>query len=598
MIDKELMETKGQSLISNLVTSGRYSPWRLTAVLLTILLLLIGLGAWRSTGTGAQVQVPMFYDAHYLFPRPWTQAQAAPGVPDPAPLAFYGPNVIRQPFVSGADRLSMVEIWLAGPEETAVSVSLRDEAGLVYGGEIILTQGETGGVYRLTFPNIPEAEGRTFWLALAAPEAAYEAPVIAHTVGGDWLGGALHLNEYGRPGNLALQTYARGLPGGWWLDTLGEQLLPDLFRLRLQQYKPVKGPVFPLLLGAMVVLTGAFLLLARPATHSLRRVSGWGAAGLLLAFLVWQLGSGRLRLPLLTPTIPLAETSEPLQIQPLADDFRLLNDLSAALWTAERRPEERFVETVIDDYPAIRVPAISTLRYDVVAPPNGRLRLGVQTETAGQLRATALFNETVLASEVVGEEPVWLDLDLSPLAGQAGRLSLMTVTEPIGEGPHALWLQPQLLAQTDWLATTLPDEARPLGYRLGEAVELAGFELQEQSENEQLVTLYWRAERPLTQHATVFVHLLNEAGEIVAQHDAQPVSNAYLLPNWIPGVLIADSHRLVLPDDLPAGRYELVAGLYDPQDLTRWPVLAPDGMPAPDNRVFLTPFVVEAGASR
>lgn len=72
-----------QFLISNL-----QSPWVLTAVLLLILAIFLLVGKWRSTSTGPQVQVPMFYDAHYLFPRPWTQAQEAPGVPAPFPVAF------------------------------------------------------------------------------------------------------------------------------------------------------------------------------------------------------------------------------------------------------------------------------------------------------------------------------------------------------------------------------------------------------------------------------------------------------------------------------------------------------------------------------
>ena len=212
-------------------------PWLFVVVLALVLLLLMVLGWWRSSGVGPQVQVPMFYDAHYLFPRAWTQEQSAPGVPEPTPLAFYGPNRISQSFVSGSDRLSMVELWLAGQENEAVSVSLADDQGGIVSGDILLTAGLEGGrgfrhfgSYRLSFEPFLEAKDRRFTLTMTAPNATIEEPVVTRTVGGDRLGGSLNLNEYNRPGNLVLTTYASGLPGIWWLEAVGEQILPSLFR--------------------------------------------------------------------------------------------------------------------------------------------------------------------------------------------------------------------------------------------------------------------------------------------------------------------------------------------------------------------------------
>ena len=146
-------------------------PWFISAGLALLLLILIGLGWWRSSGVGAQVQVPMFYDAHYLFPRPWTQEQAAPGVPEPAPLAFFGPNRISQSFVGGSDQLSMVEVWLAGQEKEPVVVSLVDDLGVGIGGEILLSKGVEGAVYRLAFEPYENAKGSLFTLTMTAPNA-------------------------------------------------------------------------------------------------------------------------------------------------------------------------------------------------------------------------------------------------------------------------------------------------------------------------------------------------------------------------------------------------------------------------------------------
>ncbi len=77
------------------------------------------------------------------------------------------------------------------------------------------------------------------------------------------------------------------------------------------------------------------------------------------------------------------------------------------------------------------------------------------------------------------------------------------------------------------------------------------------------LTLYWRVESPLRLNYTTFVHLRNEAGEIVAQKDQLPLDGIYPTSLWEPGEIIADEVTLPLPPDLPAGMYWLVMGLYN-----------------------------------
>lgn len=76
------------------------------------------------------------------------------------------------------------------------------------------------------------------------------------------------------------------------------------------------------------------------------------------------------------------------------------------------------------------------------------------------------------------------------------------------------------------------------------------------------VALYWKPLAPLTQDYTVFVHLVNEAGETIAYFDQQPLGGDYPTRFWQVGESIKDVHRLSLPDDLPAGEYHLDVGLY------------------------------------
>ncbi|MCA9955408.1 MAG: hypothetical protein KC434_11850, partial [Anaerolineales bacterium] len=99
------------------------------------------------------------------------------------------------------------------------------------------------------------------------------------------------------------------------------------------------------------------------------------------------------------------------------------------------------------------------------------------------------------------------------------------------------------------------------------------------------VTLYWRGERPLSANATVFVHALDAAGELVAQSDGQPVQNSYPLANWPAGTIIADQHQFIWPSDEELS--QIAVGFYDPVTLVRLPVQNPDGSPDANGQALL-----------
>jgi hypothetical protein len=595
-------------------------------LIVILFLFLISFGYWQATAVGPQVQVPMFYDAHYLYPRPWTQAQAAPGVPEPAPVAaLYGPNRVSQSFVAGSDRLAVVGVWLAGTEGTAVDVSLLADDGPTddgpagngpagngpagngpagnsrpYRGIIHLT-GSVGRRYYLSLPAITDARGRRFTLSLTAPAATVEQPVLVRAVGGDRLGGSIHLNEYSRPGNLELYTYAAGLPGRWWLDATAEQLLPSLFRLRLQQYKPAlfKGAAFSLLLVVTMALTAVFLVGARPSARPWTVTAGWWLVVALVLFLVWQLGSGRLLLPGLIRPLRLDPHPSPLTLAPAAGSGRrLAHDLSLTLWTAERYPEARFITTDwYEAVPAIRVPAESALVYHLVVPPGGRLRSGLAVDGEGELQFEVGWPGWTMAAERITavDGVIWLDLDLAALAGQGGALSL--VAQPVRGTPDGLWLMPQISTTADWLyPDPLPLTAvQPVTYRFSQTVELVGSTLAAEAESEALrITLYWRVLRPTDAHPTVFLHLLDENGDMQAQQDGPPVLGSYPVAAWQPGTIVADERTLFLPAGLVDGRYQLALGLYDPVTRARWPSYDERGEMLPDGRAIL-PLTLDAG---
>ncbi|MEW6230967.1 MAG: DUF2723 domain-containing protein [Chloroflexota bacterium] len=98
--------------------------------------------------------------------------------------------------------------------------------------------------------------------------------------------------------------------------------------------------------------------------------------------------------------------------------------------------------------------------------------------------------------------------------------------------------------------------------------------------------LYWRALKPLDKDYTVFVHVLDAAGNIVAQRDRQPEGGALPTSVWEVGEAMADRMEVALPASLPAGSYWVVAGMYSLADMKRLVVLDPQGQ-AQGDRLWL-----------
>lgn len=121
-----------------------------------------------------------------------------------------------------------------------------------------------------------------------------------------------------------------------------------------------------------------------------------------------------------------------------------------------------------------------------------------------------------------------------------------------------------------------PDAAavtHPADIGLGPAVRWRGYDLApgEPRPGDVLsLTLYWRADAPVGQDWTTFVHLLDGAGEKVGQVDRVPGDGIYPPSAWQPGLLVADQYELPLPADLPAGRYRLIFGWYRPEGRLLW----------------------------
>jgi hypothetical protein len=558
-----------------------------------VLLSAIACGQWRSTATGPQVQVPMFYDAHYLFPRPWRQADAAPGVPDPAPLALYGPNRVRQTFRVGSDGLSRIGLPLSGPTGSVAEVRLENGNRLI-GGEVVLQPGQEQ--VALAVPAGFARKGERVTLHLRAPDASADFPVLAATVGGDRLGDSLRLNEYWLPGNLVLATWSMGDGTGigrWWLDALAEQTLPALFRLRLQQYKPpaLKGNLFPVLLVTSLALTGVAFLLALPRSWYNRRTLAALATGLIAAFLLWQSGTGRL----------VWSRQADLRLQPMAaaaapPNGPISHPWPILLWTLERLPEPRFVETrIVAGQPAIAVPTRSGLGLPLVVPDQATLTVStahLPGMPAARMRVTFGSHTLFETESADGQAGGPHQIDLSPFARQTDVLRLITeplestTPDPWPPPPALLWLHPVVESTTPWLHEALPESADlPPGgpWQFGRHVTLVG--VGNSAENDlTTVTLCWQATAPTRQNPVIFLHLLDADGQIIAQSDAPPLAGSYPVSVWEPGQIVCENRTVAVKT---ATVHTVAIGLYDPVTFVRWPVTGPDGTPLTDDRILL-----------
>lgn len=218
---------------------------------------------------------------------------------------------------------------------------------------------------------------------------------------------------------------------------------------------------------------------------------------------------------------------------------------------------------------APQAPAASMLApllgYTLPAPAlrqNQRFDLTLYWHTETPLAAplTVILGERILWSgelQANGALAQRLTLRVPPEL-QAGHFDLVVRVDTVGEAT---------LKTVDVLAVSrafvLPQSATRMDAVLsdavtGAAIRLAGYELQPGPSTR--LTLYWQSLAPaLDADYTIFVHVLDAAGQIVAQADSQPRAGASPTSLWQQNEVVADPYTF----DLTPGKYALTVGLYD-----------------------------------
>jgi hypothetical protein len=102
------------------------------------------------------------------------------------------------------------------------------------------------------------------------------------------------------------------------------------------------------------------------------------------------------------------------------------------------------------------------------------------------------------------------------------------------------------------------------------------------------LSLTWQGRAPNDMDYTVFVHILDAGGQIVAQTDQQPQAGAYPTSLWAPGEYVTDAYTF----NLPPGAYTAEIGLYLAETGERLTVTGMDTA-SPNDKVLLPGFDVK-----
>ncbi len=140
---------------------------------------------------------------------------------------------------------------------------------------------------------------------------------------------------------------------------------------------------------------------------------------------------------------------------------------------------------------------------------------------------------------------------------------------------------------------TPPPMTYPFDATLGNEIQLLGYDLVPETDNNYQLSLVWQALTEPTNDYTVFVHLLYPDGRCcVWQQDSQPQQNQYPTNRWLTDEVIVDNYQIELPPDLAPGEYPIEVGLYIAETGQRLQVVQP-GFGEGDV-VWLRPLLVEA----
>jgi len=131
---------------------------------------------------------------------------------------------------------------------------------------------------------------------------------------------------------------------------------------------------------------------------------------------------------------------------------------------------------------------------------------------------------------------------------------------------------------------------RPVSAHLGDSITLEAYTVstEEVQAGEILTTtLFWRCKGEVGEEYHVFVHLVDDSGQMVGQDDGLPLLGAYSTSEWAQDLLLPDPHAFAIDPDAAPEEYQLVAGMYRWPAIERVPAYQNDGDRWRDDLVIL-----------
>lgn len=353
-----------------------------------------------------------------------------------------------------------------------------------------------------------------------------------------------------------LPTWRRSRLAVLWL--LGLWLLLPLIVDQVWHHGRYTMPLIPFQM--IVAAVGAHRLHRKSEVRLPAAVSRWLPAGFLLLFIMggmWRFSYWRGMLA--------ANANEILEI-----------DVALGEWLAQNTPPGAVI--AVDDIGAITF--LSGRRIvdmnGLVSPdvwPAVRQPVGLARDS----RLTRILSQT--QPDYVVAFPLW-HYELTR------NTAVLTPIHRVETGTHTIIFQPEAQIYAARWPYVAASPAHSLDAVLGESIRLRGYDTAV-TDTAVALTLTWTSERPVMEDYDVFVHILDQQGEIVAQADQQPLQGLAPTSLWQPGDAIRHPLTIPLPADLPSAEYRLHTGMYTRETGARLPATGKD---TAGDTILLPPF--------
>lgn len=135
--------------------------------------------------------------------------------------------------------------------------------------------------------------------------------------------------------------------------------------------------------------------------------------------------------------------------------------------------------------------------------------------------------------------------------------------------------------------TVPPSPPTEADIRFASPIALVGFALPDEVVDTLDVAFWWQADGSPDRDMVQVFHLFEVDGEGIFILDQDPFDGRFPTGDWVRGMRVMDEWTLSLPEDMPAGEYRVITGLYDQNSLDREAIITGGGLPVQDNLVEL-----------